>query len=56
MTKTTNINNRRNKENKKNAQKSLRTGSKLLFPAGKKRRVGNPSDCNNKTDKRMLFR
>lgn len=22
-----------------------RTGSKLLFPAGKKRRVGNPSDC-----------
>ena len=24
------------------------TGSKLLFPAGKNRIVGNPSDCKNK--------
>lgn len=27
------------------------TGSKLLLPAGKKRRVGNPSGCKSKANK-----
>lgn len=35
--------------NKLNMEKALLTGPELFFPAGKKRIVGNPSACKNKT-------